>query len=195
MPAPGPKDGHMSKSSRDLSKGLGVKSNGFKSGGGAVEGWGTGNAKGRRTGKCNGARDVQAREELRNRLLRRNEARELGLPEPGTKRKREQHGDDEKERQRARRPPVPTPTGDGDAGEENNAAVGESEKKAEEVDDALKYVCAACGGIKCGSKNNWENHVNSKKHKAASQRAKGKAILCAMKASGAEDGAGKGVPM
>ena len=34
MPAPGRMDGHMSKASRDLSKGIAVKSNGFKYGGG-----------------------------------------------------------------------------------------------------------------------------------------------------------------
>jgi len=37
MPAPGPKDGHMSQSSRDLNKNVGVKSNGFKFGGGSAE--------------------------------------------------------------------------------------------------------------------------------------------------------------
>ena len=68
----------MSKSSRDLSKGIAVKSNGFKYGGGREEGWGTGQAKGRRLGKGQGERDVKARERLRQRLMQRNEAREKG---------------------------------------------------------------------------------------------------------------------
>ena len=55
MPAPGRMDGHMSKASRDLSKGIAVKSNGFKYGGGKDEGWGTGGEKGRRVGKEAGA--------------------------------------------------------------------------------------------------------------------------------------------
>ena len=68
----------MSKSSRDLSKGIAVKSNGFKYGGGKDEGWGTGQAKGRRLGKGQGERDVAARARLKARLLARTEARAEG---------------------------------------------------------------------------------------------------------------------
>jgi len=40
MPAPGPKDGHASKASRDLqlTRGTSAKSNGFKYGGGTLDG-------------------------------------------------------------------------------------------------------------------------------------------------------------
>ena len=78
MPAPGRMDGHMSKASRDLSKGIAVKSNGFKYGGGKDEGWGTGGEKGRRVGKGGGRRDVAARARLREILERKRAAAEAG---------------------------------------------------------------------------------------------------------------------
>ena len=72
----------MSKSSRDLSKGIAVKSNGFKYGGGKDEGWGTGKAKGRRLGKGQGERDVAARARLKARLLARTEREGRGRAQP-----------------------------------------------------------------------------------------------------------------
>ena len=91
MPAPGPKDGHMSRSSRDLSKGIAVKSNGFKHGGGSTEGWGTKNT-GRRLGKGQGARDVAARARLKEVLLRRAKEVAEGGSSAGKKRKRVDEG-------------------------------------------------------------------------------------------------------
>ncbi|MDA9099165.1 C2H2-type zinc finger protein [bacterium] len=183
MPAPGPKDGHMSKSSRDLSKGIAVKSNGFKYGGGREEGWGTGQAKGRRLGKGQGERDVKARERLRQRLMQRNEAREKGDPEQGTKRKQERGDgdtDDTAKRKRTVEKDVIVETTETTTTE--NGADTEKEKTIyPPVDDPNKYTCHVCNKF-CGTKNNYDNHRDSKKHKAAAQREKGKAILEAMRA-------------
>ena len=84
-------DGHMSKASRDLSRGVGVKSNGLKYGGGNKEGWGTGGQKGRRCGAGGGRRDVAARARLKDVLERKRAAAEAGEDArsgAGAKRKR-----------------------------------------------------------------------------------------------------------
>ena len=199
MPAPGPKDGHMSKSSRDLSKGIAVKSNGFKYGGGKDEGWGTGQAKGRRLGKGQGERDVAARARLKARLLARTEARAEGEPDPGTKRKRGRGDEkgDEKGTKRARaneRSPSRTASSiDGDDGPEKKDPSAEPadatrKEEAPSADDAVRFTCSTCG-VKCGTSANFDAHRDSKKHKAAAQRAKGKAILEAMRARRAPPGA------
>ena len=201
MPAPGPKDGHMSKSSRDLSKGIAVKSNGFKYGGGKDEGWGTGQAKGRRLGKGQGERDVAARARLKARLLARTEARAEGEPDPSTKRKRGRGDEkgDEKGTKRARaneRSPSRTASSSigGDDGPDEkkdpSAAPADATRKEEarSADDAVRFTCSTCG-VKCGTSANFDAHRDSKKHKAAAQRAKGKAILEAMRAGRAPPGA------
>lgn len=199
MPAPGPKDGHMSKSSRDLSKGIAVKSNGFKYGGGKDEGWGTGKAKGRRLGKGQGERDVAARARLKARLLARTEARAEGEPDPGTKRKRDRGDEKGKEKgtKRARaneRSPSRTASSiDGDDAPEKKDPSAEPadatrKEEARSADDAVRFTCSTCG-VKCGTSANFDAHRDSKKHKAAAQRAKGKAILEAMRARRAPPGA------
>lgn len=199
MPAPGPKDGHMSKSSRDLSKGIAVKSNGFKYGGGKDEGWGTGKAKGRRLGKGQGERDVAARARLKARLLARTEARAEGEPDPGTKRKRDRGDEKGKEKgtKRARaneRSPSRTASSiDGDDTPEKKDPSAEPadatrKEEARSADDAVRFTCSTCG-VKCGTSANFDAHRDSKKHKAAAQRAKGKAILEAMRARRAPPGA------
>lgn len=188
MPAPGPKDGHMSKSSRDLSKGIAVKSNGFKYGGGRDEGWGTGQAKGRRLGKGQGERDVAARERLKARLLARTEARARGEPDPGVKRKRDRGDEtrDEKGMKRVRANDAPSRTSSvTDADEQAPGERFADEKHTEPIDrpadDAARWTCSICG-VKCGTRANFDAHRDSKKHRAAAQRAKGKAILEAMRA-------------
>ena len=199
MPAPGPKDGHMSKSSRDLSKGIAVKSNGFKYGGGKDEGWGTGKAKGRRLGKGQGERDVAARARLKARLLARTEARAEVEPDPGTKRKRDRGDEKGKEKgtKRARaneRSPSRTASSiDGDDTPEKKDPSAEPadatrKEEARSADDAVRFTCSTCG-VKCGTSANFDAHRDSKKHKAAAQRAKGKAILEAMRARRAPPGA------
>ena len=68
--------------------------------------------------------------------------------------------------------------------EEANDAVEEQEDVGEREDtrtDEERYTCETCG-VKCGSRANFDNHCNSKKHKSAKQREKGKMILAALKA-------------
>jgi hypothetical protein len=190
----------MSKSSRDLSKGIAVKSNGFKYGGGKDEGWGTGQAKGRRLGKGQGERDVAARARLKARLLARTEARAKGELDPGTKRKRDRgdEKEDEKGTKRARaneRSPSrtassPIDTEDGPEKKDPSAEPADATRKEEAplADDAVRFTCSTCG-VKCGTSANFDAHRDSKKHKAAAQRAKGKAILEAMRARRALPGA------
>ena len=81
MPAPGPKDGHASKASRDIGgrrglpreiKNVAVKSNGFKglaSGGGDLAS--NRGASGVRLGEGGSSRSVEARRRLRERFERR----------------------------------------------------------------------------------------------------------------------------
>ena len=189
----------MSKSSRDLSKGIAVKSNGFKYGGGKDEGWGTGQAKGRRLGKGQGERDVAARARLKARLLARTEARAEGEPDPGTKRKRDRGDEKGKEKgtKRARaneRSPSRTASSiDGDDTPEKKDPSAEPadatrKEEARSADDAVRFTCSTCG-VKCGTSANFDAHRDSKKHKAAAQRAKGKAILEAMRTGRAPPGA------
>jgi len=215
----------MSRASRDLSKGIAVKSNGFKYGGGGGEGWGTGGEKGRRLGKGQGARDVAARERLRARLEARRLERSAGSaaavkpprarPKPPPKRKRaaaavREEGtttpgaaeaaseDDEspsrvvKRRSSARddveAPGSPTgrapgsPTGRAPGSPTGRAPGSPSVLDGRrEAPAAVAFECATCG-VRCGSRNNYDAHVASKKHKARAQRERGREMLAAMRA-------------
>lgn len=197
MPAPGRMDGHMSKASRDLSKGIAVKSNGFKYGGGKDEGWGTGGEKGRRVGKGGGRRDVAARARLREILERKRAAAEAGDEAGktvGNKRKRGGGGggDDrdagnkaprrEEPKPAAVEPTEETPNGENEHGTMDNTT----------TEGPERWTCATCGGVKCGNAANYQSHVLSKKHKAAAQRERGRATLAAMKAARAEAAAARG---
>ena len=75
MPAPGPKDGHASKASRDLqlTRGTSAKSNGFKYGGGTLDG---ANSASVRTGISNSVRDQLSRKKLQTKFLERKRKRE-----------------------------------------------------------------------------------------------------------------------
>ena len=196
MPAPGRMDGHMSKASRDLSKGIAVKSNGFKYGGGKDEGWGTGGEKGCRVGKGGGRRDVAARARLREILERKRAAAEAGDEAGktvGNKRKRGGGGGGdgrdagkkaprrEEPKPTAVEPTEETPTGENDDGAMDNTTEGPE-----------RWTCATCGGVKCCNAANYQSHVLSKKHKAAAQREQGRATLAAMKAARAEAAAARG---
>lgn len=210
MPAPGPKDGHMSKSSRDLSKGIAVKSNGFKHGGATTEGWGTHGGNGRRLGKGNGARDVLARQRARELLERRRraaaEAAEAGEDPSaargsrggvGNKRKRGGGVGGEKkeeacmrqgekkmreEEEEAARGIARDMTSEVEASDAAEEATAVKEAEAEACTDEERYACKTCG-VRCGTKANYDAHCDSKKHKAGKQREKGKAILAALKAA------------
>ena len=179
-----------------------MKSNGFKYGDGNAEGWGTSGAKGRRLGKGQGARDVMARKKLRERLEKqRSEAASgEGVAEDGVvngkKRKRvggggaaaaagaskkgksKEAAPSGEEAKAAAAAAAATAEGENEEEEEEEAAV---EREEDTRTDEERYTCETCG-VKCGSRANFENHCNSKKHKAAKQREKGKAILAALKA-------------
>ena len=80
MPAPGPKDGHASRASRDLklTRGASAKSNGFKYGGGGRDldhGGGQG-AGGVRRGISNSLRDQRSRKALQRKFFERKRKRE-----------------------------------------------------------------------------------------------------------------------
>lgn len=189
MPAPGPKDGHMSRSSRDLSKGIAVKSNGFKHGGGSTEGWGTKNT-GRRLGKGQGARDVAARARLKEVLLRRAEEAVEGGPSAGKKRRRGvggTTGDDargKRARDEAAVAPVPRDAPDAsrpvDPPEASDAPLASHPAPETSLADG-GYTCVTCG-VRCGTKANYDAHCDGKKHRSAKQRERGKAMLAAIKA-------------
>ena len=80
MPAPGPKDGHASRASRDLklTRGASAKSNGFKYGGGGrdLDNGGQGGAGGVRTGMSNSLRDQRSRKALQRKFFERKRKRE-----------------------------------------------------------------------------------------------------------------------
>ena len=80
MPAPGPKDGHASRASRDLklTRGASAKSNGFKYGGGGrdLDNGGQGGAGGVRTGISNSIRDQRSRKALQRKFFERKRKRE-----------------------------------------------------------------------------------------------------------------------
>ena len=191
MPAPGPKDGHMSRSSRDLSKGIAVKSNGFKHGGGSTEGWGTKNT-GRRLGKGQGARDVAARARLKEVLLRRAKEVAEGGSSAGKKRKRGDEGTtgDDARGKRARDeaavapaprdPPVPSrPV---DPLEASDASLASHSAPDTSLADG-GYTCVTCG-VRCGTKANYDAHCDGKKHRSAKQRERGRAMLAAIRRGG-----------
>ena len=169
----------MSKASRDLSRGVGVKSNGLKYGGGNKEGWGTGGQKGRRCGAGGGRRDVAARARLKEVLERKRAAAEAGEDAgsgAGAKRKRSggAGGDGIAKKEHK---PAETTTKDEDVAKHVEAE--------DAVDDPTRWTCATCGGVKCGNKANYTAHVLSNKHKKAAQRERGRATLAALKAKAA----------
>ena len=180
MPAPGPKDGHASKASRDIGgrrglpreiKNVAVKSNGFKglaSGGGDLAS--NRGASGVRLGEGGSSRSVEARRRLRERFERR---RAMGGTAGG--------GTVGKKRARSAEPEPAAA----------DAAAAEAVKTVEEEEVAapsavvreavaIDYFCAACSK-NCGSRSNWDAHVASKKHRAAAERERGREILAALK--------------
>ena len=78
-------------------------------------------------------------------------------------------------------PSEETPTGENDDGAMDNTTEGPE-----------RWTCATCGGVKCGNAANYQSHVLSMKHKAATQREQGRATLAAMKAARAEAAAARG---
>ena len=185
MPAPGPKDGHASKASRDLGgrrgltreiKNVSVKSNGFKGGGqGGVATTNRGLA-GVRLGEGGSARSVAARQRLRARFLA-GEAGKAAKAARTVGRKRA--------REAAAAATATTTTTTTTAAAADARAV-EGDVVEAKSDDAHvagsenDYFCDVCA-CKCGSRNNYETHVASKRHRQNRDAARGREILASLK--------------
>jgi hypothetical protein len=185
MPAPGPKDGHASKASRDLGgrrgltreiKNVSVKSNGFKGGGqGGVATTNRGLA-GVRLGEGGSARSVAARQRLRARFLA-GEAGKAAKAARTVGRKRA--------REAAAAATAPTTTTTTAAAAADARAV-EGDVVEAKSDDAHvagsenDYFCDVCA-CKCGSRNNYETHVASKRHRQNRDAARGREVLASLK--------------
>ena len=184
MPAPGPKDGHASKASRDLGgrrgltreiKNVSVKSNGFKGGGqGGVATTNRGLA-GVRLGEGGSARSVAARQRLRARFLA-GEAGKAAKAARTVGRKRA--------REAAAAATATTTTTTTAAAADARAVEGDVvEAKSDDAHVAGSendYFCDVCA-CKCGSRNNYETHVASKRHRQNRDAARGREILASLK--------------
>jgi len=199
MPAPGPKDGHASKASRDLqlTRGTSAKSNGFKYGGGTLDG-----ATSVRTGISNSARDQLSRRKLRAKFLARKRKRE--------EEEEEKEKGKEKEREDERRGTKGDETakrrsGDDDDEEEDDESENENENKnkrrrteqteseAKEKEEEEKeetdavtssitfpWTCDVCEGKTMQSDHQRNDHLNSKKHKKNVAKRRGSELLKTM---------------
>ena len=187
MPAPGPKDGHASKASRDLGgrrgltreiKNVSVKSNGFK--GGDQGGVATTNRglAGVRLGEGGSARSVAARQRLRARFL----AGEAGKAAKAAR---------TVGRKRAREAAATTTTAATATTTTTTAAAADARAVEGDVVEAKSddahvagsendYFCDVCA-CKCGSRNNYETHVASKRHRQNRDAARGREILASLK--------------
>ena len=199
MPAPGPKDGHASKASRDLqlTRGTSAKSNGFKYGGGTLDG-----ATSVRTGISNSARDQLSRRKLRAKFLARKRKRE--------EEEEEKEKGKEKEREEERRGTKGDETakrrsGGDDDDEEDDESENENENKnkrrrteqteseAKEKEEEEKeetdavtssitfpWTCDVCEGKTMQSDHQRNDHLNSKKHKKNVAKRRGRELLKTM---------------
>ena len=183
MPAPGPTDGHASKASRDLGgrrgltreiKIVSVKSNGFKGGGqGGVATTNRGLA-GVRLGEGGSARSVAARQRLRARFLAGEAGKAAKAARTvGRKRARE-----------AAAATTATTTTTTAAAADARAVEGDVvEAKSDDAHVAGSendYFCDVCA-CKCGSRNNYETHVASKRHRQNRDAARGREVLASLK--------------
>ena len=182
MPAPGPKDGHASKASRDLGgrrgltreiKNVSVKSNGFKGGGqGGVATTNRGLA-GVRLGEGGSARSVAARQRLRARFLA-GEAGKAAKAARTVGRKRA------REAAAAATATTTTTTAATDARAVEGDVVEAKSDDAHVAGSENDYFCDVCA-CKCGSRNNYETHVASKRHRQNRDAARGREILASLK--------------
>ena len=182
MPAPGPKDGHASKASRDLGgrrgltreiKNVSVKSNGFKGGGqGGVATTNRGLA-GVRLGEGGSARSVAARQRLRARFL----AGEAGK---AAKAARTVGRTRAREAAAAATATTTTTTAATDARAVEGDVVEAKSDDAHVAGSENDYFCDVCA-CKCGSRNNYETHVASKRHRQNRDAARGREILASLK--------------
>ena len=181
MPAPGPKDGHASKASRDLGgrrgltreiKNVSVKSNGFKGGGqGGVATTNRGLA-GVRLGEGGSARSVAARQRLRARFLAGEAGKAAKAARTvGRKRAREAA---------AAATATTTTAAAADARAVEGDVVEAKSDDAHVAGSENDYFCDVCA-CKCGSRNNYETHVASKRHRQNRDAARGREILASLK--------------
>jgi hypothetical protein len=183
MPAPGPKDGHASKASRDLGgrrgltreiKNVSVKSNGFKGGGqGGVATTNRGLA-GVRLGEGGSARSVAARQRLRARFL---------AGEAGKAAKAARTAGRKRAREAAAAATATTTTTTAAAADARAVEGDVVEAKSDDAHVAGSendYFCDVCA-CKCGSRNNYETHVASKRHRQNRDAARGREILASLK--------------
>ena len=176
MPAPGAKDGHASKASRDLdrnksaprdlNRNVAVKSNGFH-GAAATEERG-----GVRLGMCNSSRDRAARNAARARFLRRKNDALQPRAIVGAKRKAEDAVEEANEREPPAAAVVPVVEDEDDGSADKDVALAALE--------ASGFHCECCG-VKCGSMANYTSHVSSKRHRRAQDAERGRRTLAAMK--------------
>ena len=207
MPAPGPKDGHASKASRDLGgrrgltreiKNVSVKSNGFKGGGqGGVATTNRGLA-GARLGEGGSARSVAARQRLRARFLAgeagkaakaartvgRKRAREAAAAATATTTTTTTAATTTTTTTTTTTAATATTTTTTAAAADARAVEGDVvEAKSDDAHVAGSendYFCDVCA-CKCGSRNNYETHVASKRHRQNRDAARGREILASLK--------------
>jgi len=187
MPAPGPKDGHASRASRDLGgrrgahreiKNVGVKSNGFKGASGAAS------LAGARPGEGGSARSIAARRRLRARFLAGEAGRAAKTARTvGRKRAREDARATTEDATTEDAKATTTTTTDAGRAEDDVAEAKASDAHVAGSENG--YFCDVCA-CKCGSRNNYETHAASKRHRQNRDAARGREILAALKRQRAE---------
>ena len=206
MPAPGPKDGHASRASRDLklTRGVSAKSNGFKYGGGGRDldhGGGQG-AGGVRTGISNSPRDQRSRKALQRKFFERKRKREEEEEEDKeeerkdrfTTRDDDENFDDETKTKNKRRRLDEESEGEKreketEEKEEADAVTSSdpvvSTKKESKILITFPWMCDVCfegegRKVVAQSEHQRNDHLNSKKHKKNCEKRRGRELLRTM---------------
>ena len=207
MPAPGPKDGHASRASRDLklTRGASAKSNGFKYGGGGRDldhGGGQG-AGGVRTGISNSLRDQRSRKALQRKFFERkrkreeeeeNKEEEEGRKDRFTTRDDDENFDDETKTKKKRRRLDEESEGEKREKEEEEKEEADavtssdpvvSTKKESKILITFPWMCDVCfegegRKVVAQSEHQRNDHLNSKKHKKNCEKRRGRELLRTM---------------
>ena len=207
MPAPGPKDGHASRASRDLklTRGASAKSNGFKYGGGGRDldhGGGQG-AGGVRTGISNSPRDQRSRKALQRKFFERKRKREEEEEDKEEEEERkdrfttrddDENFDDETKTKKKRRRLDEESEGEKreketEEKEEADAVTSSdpvvSTKKESKILITFPWMCDVCfegegRKVVAQSEHQRNDHLNSKKHKKNCEKRRGRELLRTM---------------
>ena len=207
MPAPGPKDGHASRASRDLklTRGASAKSNGFKYGGGGRDldhGGGQG-AGGVRTGISNSPRDQRSRKALQRKFFERkrkreeeeeNKEEEEERKDRFTTRDDDENFDDETKTKKKRRRLDEESEGEKREKEEEEKEEADavtssdpvvSTKKESKILITFPWMCDVCfegegRKVVAQSEHQRNDHLNSKKHKKNCEKRRGRELLRTM---------------